>query len=134
VLCHPALDGSLDDLTLTIFAASLKFCSSVRDGTLEPDMQRTTPLCMSQYTRLFGTARIPGEGTDTVEFYPDSRHILIMSRGRIYWMDVIGDDGKVCLSQTQIEEALRSIRNDSLSFYIGENLNQAVGLLTTESR
>uniref|UniRef100_A0A7S1GU14 Choline/carnitine acyltransferase domain-containing protein n=1 Tax=Hemiselmis andersenii TaxID=464988 RepID=A0A7S1GU14_HEMAN len=114
--------------------SSLKFYCSVRDGTLEPDMQRTTPLCMTQYTRLFGTARIPGKGVDTVSYNPDSRHIVVMSRGHVYWMDVLGEDGKVCLSQTQIEEALRSIRTDSLRYYIGENLNQAVGLLTTENR
>jgi len=35
--------------------ASLKFYQSVCNGSLEPDMQRTTPLCMHQYTRLFGT-------------------------------------------------------------------------------
>ena len=32
--------------------------------TLEPDMFRTTPLCMRQYNRLFGASRIPKLGCD----------------------------------------------------------------------
>ena len=36
----------------TLVAAALKFCQSVRRGSLDPDMSRTTPLCMCQYPKV----------------------------------------------------------------------------------
>ena len=62
--------------------ASLKFCVSIRQETLEPDMFRTTPLCMRQYGRLFGACRVPKLACDEGRFYPDSRHIVVVSRSQ----------------------------------------------------
>lgn len=39
--------------------SSLGFIHDLRFGLLDPDNVRGTPLDMDQYTRLFGTARIP---------------------------------------------------------------------------
>ena len=42
-----------------LIMASLGFVHDLRTGQLEPDNMRGTPLDMYQYSRLFGTARIP---------------------------------------------------------------------------
>jgi carnitine O-acetyltransferase len=42
-----------------LIVSSLGFIHDLRQGILEPDMVRGTPLDMDQYQRLFGTARIP---------------------------------------------------------------------------
>ena len=42
-----------------LIVSSLGFIHDLRAGILEPDTVRGTPLDMDQYTRLFGTARIP---------------------------------------------------------------------------
>ena len=34
---------------------------------MQPDMVKTTPLCMSQYKRMFGTARIAEEKQDSIK-------------------------------------------------------------------
>ena len=39
--------------------SSLGFIHDLRAGLLEPDIVRGTPLDMDQYSRLFGTSRIP---------------------------------------------------------------------------
>jgi carnitine O-acetyltransferase len=44
-----------------LIISSLGFIHDLRAGILEPDNIRGTPLDMDQYTRLFGTARIPTE-------------------------------------------------------------------------
>ncbi|CEL53920.1 carnitine O-acetyltransferase [Rhizoctonia solani AG-1 IB] len=43
----------------SLITASLGFIHDLRAGILEPDTARTTNLDMDQYTRLFGTSRIP---------------------------------------------------------------------------
>lgn len=42
-----------------LIMASLGFVHDLRTGQLEPDNMRGIPLDMYQYSRLFGTARIP---------------------------------------------------------------------------
>lgn len=39
--------------------SSLEFIRALRKEELPPDMIRSTPLCMDQYHKLFGSARIP---------------------------------------------------------------------------
>lgn len=43
----------------SLIVSSLGFIHDLRAGILEADSVRGTPLDMDQYTRLFGTARIP---------------------------------------------------------------------------
>lgn len=43
----------------SLIVSSLGFIHDLRAGMLEPDTMRGIPLDMDQYTRLFGTARIP---------------------------------------------------------------------------
>jgi hypothetical protein len=45
----------------SLVVSSLGFVHDLRAGMLEPDSIRGTPLDMDQYTRIFGTARIPTE-------------------------------------------------------------------------
>ncbi|CAK9034433.1 Putative mitochondrial carnitine O-acetyltransferase [Durusdinium trenchii] len=43
----------------SLLLSSIKFVRALRQGTLSPDMARTTPLCMSQFAHLFSSARVP---------------------------------------------------------------------------
>lgn len=45
----------------SLILSTLGFIHDLRTGQLPPDDIRGTPLDMYQYTRLFGTARIPTE-------------------------------------------------------------------------
>eukprot|EP00960_Hanusia_phi_P029671 748095-Hanusia_phi.AAC.1 len=118
----------------TLVWSSLKFCQSVRAGELEPDMFRTTPLCMRQYLRLFGTTRIPRTVRDDVKTCGDARHIAVMCRGHLYWFNVYDESGKLSLSETMLRETLRSIREDSIAFTPEQNISNAVGILTSADR
>lgn len=51
--------GSQMQRAVGLIMASLGFVHDLRTGQLEPDAMRGTPLDMYQYSRLFGTARIP---------------------------------------------------------------------------
>lgn len=56
----------------SLIVSSLGFIHDLRAGMLEPDSVRGIPLDMDQYSRLFGTARIPTE----VRFFPSVTHIV----------------------------------------------------------
>lgn len=51
------------------------------------------PLDMSQYGRLFQSTRIPGAKIDTLQSYPDSRHVVVMRRGHFWTLPVLRADG-----------------------------------------
>ncbi|XP_017127905.1 carnitine O-palmitoyltransferase 2, mitochondrial [Drosophila elegans] len=53
------------------------------------------PLDMSQYSRLFGTSRIPRVGKDELVQSPNSKHILVMRRGHMYALNVLDSSGYI---------------------------------------
>ena len=89
----------------SLIVSSLGFIHDLRAGMLEPDAVRGVPLDMDQYSRLFGTARIPTEVCHArarwsaprqlticcvsvlqrgckMEVHSESRHIVILRRGQ----------------------------------------------------
>ena len=91
--------GSQLPRAASLVVSSLGFIHDLRAGLLEPDTVRGTPLDMDQYSRLFGTSRIP---TDVrlkplslliyltfflqrgcrMEVHAESRHIVVLRRGQ----------------------------------------------------
>ena len=53
------------------------------------------PLDMSQFANLFQSTRIPMPERDMIQRFPESRHILIMHRGRFYTFDVLDQNGNI---------------------------------------
>jgi len=74
-----------------MYRSSLLFCQSVRAGKVEPDVQRTTPLCMCQYPKLFGTTRIPLPRKDKTVFCSDSTHMV----GCVTWLIHVWHDSSM---------------------------------------
>ncbi|XP_038072359.1 carnitine O-palmitoyltransferase 1, liver isoform-like isoform X2 [Patiria miniata] len=63
----------------------LRFRREIERETLKPlIMQGMVPLCSYQYERLFNTTRIPGLESDTLVHHKDSKHIVVICRGRFY--------------------------------------------------
>ena len=44
--------------------------------------QNVIPLCSRQYERQFNTTRIPGEVSDQLVHYKDSKHVAVYSNGK----------------------------------------------------
>ncbi|CUG87199.1 carnitine O-acetyltransferase, putative [Bodo saltans] len=96
----------------SLLHAALDFYVQVRDGTLTNDMERTTPLCMSQMRRVFCASRVPGAERDTIVSYSaapltaDERasktcqyvaaspaHCMVLVRNRYYKLRVLEGTG-----------------------------------------
>src|SRR5579859_7332422 len=59
----------------SLVVSALAFVRAVRKEELPPDTVRGQPLDMYQYSRLFGTARIPTENGCQIGQDPDAKHI-----------------------------------------------------------
>jgi len=72
---------------------------------------------MDSYEVAFGTVRVPCEGEDRLDRYPNTRHIVVATRGRAYAVDVIRKDG-THLSRGQLKEQFEWIlaqsKNESM--------------------
>lgn len=91
-------------------AASYKL--ALDDSLIPPARLRGQPLSMAQQRFLFSATRIPGEQQDTVRapFPSPARHIVVLFRGNMFRLDVIGDDGPydragLALALRQIQES-----------------------------
>ena len=92
--------------------ASLKMASMLKRETLPPDTFKGRPLCMDQFKVLFGTARVPAtKGADYVDHYPDSNHVVVLIRNRIYYFQALWpNDGSVAVDQHDIKDILEAIQ------------------------
>ncbi|PCH35943.1 acyltransferase ChoActase/COT/CPT [Wolfiporia cocos MD-104 SS10] len=126
--------GSQLPRAASLIISSLGFIHDLRTGVLEPDSLRGTPLDMDQYTRLFGTARIPTEKGCQMEVHLDSRHIVVLRRGQFYWFDVLDAENRPVLTERDILRNLQAIVKDAEDLPVHEVARNSIGVLSTENR
>ncbi|KAK6226112.1 carnitine acetyl transferase (choline/Carnitine O-acyltransferase) [Colletotrichum tabaci] len=118
----------------SLVVSALEFVRAVRKEELPPDNIKGQPLCMYQYSRLFGTARVPTENGCQIEQDPDSKHIIVMCHGQFYWFDVLDDNNDLIMSEKDVSINLQTIVNDAAQTPIQDAAKGALGVLSTENR
>jgi carnitine O-acetyltransferase len=118
----------------SLVVSALSFVRAVRKEELPPDTQRGSPLCMYQYTRLFGTARIPTESGCQIGQDPESKHMVVLCHGQFYWFDVLDDDSDLIMTEKDVALNLQTIVDDAQHTPIQEAAKGALGVLSTENR
>ncbi|KAI8943751.1 hypothetical protein NX059_001728 [Plenodomus lindquistii] len=118
----------------SLVVSALSFVRAVRREELPPDTVRGQPLCMYQYSRLFGTARIPTEHGCQIGQDPTSKHVVVMCYGQFYWFDVLDDNHDLIMTEKDIALNLQVIVEDAQEVPIQEAAKGALGVLSTENR
>ncbi|KAI6088981.1 choline/Carnitine O-acyltransferase [Hypoxylon rubiginosum] len=118
----------------SLVVSALEFVRAVRREELPPDQIKGTPLDMYQYSRLFGTARVPTENGCQIEQDPDSKHIVVLCHGQFYWFDVLDDNSDLIMSERDLSINLQTIIDDAAQTPIQEAAKGALGILSTENR
>ncbi|KAF2205395.1 carnitine acetyl transferas-like protein [Delitschia confertaspora ATCC 74209] len=118
----------------SLIVSALAFVRAVRQEELPPDTIRGQPLCMYQYSRLFGTARIPTENGCQIGQDPTSKHIVVLCRGQFYWFDVLDDNSDLIMTEKDIALNLSVIVEDAVEVPIQDAAKGALGVLSTENR
>ncbi|CAD6443326.1 3e92f383-f41e-4bed-acd9-a9d8ac65ae18 [Sclerotinia trifoliorum] len=118
----------------SLVVSALSFVRAVRREELPPDTVRGTPLCMYQYSRLFGTARVPTENGCHIGQDPESKHLVVLCHGQFYWFDVLDDNSDLIMTEKDISINLQSIVDDAQQTPIQDAAKGALGVLSTENR
>ncbi|KAM7209455.1 putative mitochondrial carnitine O-acetyltransferase [Naviculisporaceae sp. PSN 640] len=118
----------------SLVVSALEFVRAVRKEELPPDTVKGVPLDMYQYSRLFGTARVPTEAGCQIEQDPDSKHIIVMCHGQFYYFDVLDDNSDLIMTEKDIAINLQTIIDDATQTPIQEAAKGALGVLSTENR
>ena len=75
------------------------------------------PLCMAQFKHIFGSARIPHTKSsaerDEVLSDPNSKHVVVMCRGQLYYFQALREDGSVVCNEMDIRGILEAVLSDS---------------------
>ena len=90
---------------------------------------QTFPLDMSQYSRLFQTARIPRNEEDEIRTFSDSKHILIIYRGQFFTFPVLDENDNI-LDGSYYLENIRAILNETEN----SKKSSGIGILTAANR
>lgn len=118
----------------SLVVSALSFVRAVRREELPPDTARGTPLCMYQYSRMFGTARVPTENGCVISQDPSAKHIVVLCRGQFYWFDVLDDNSDTIMTEKDIALNLQTIIADAEQTPLQEAARGALGVLSTENR
>ncbi|KAL2828406.1 Choline/Carnitine o-acyltransferase-domain-containing protein [Aspergillus cavernicola] len=118
----------------SLVVSALSFVRAVRREELSPDTVRGTPLCMYQYSRLFGTARVPSENGCVISQDSNAKHIVVMCRGQFYWFDVLDANHDQIMTEKDIAMNLEVILADAEQTPVQEAAKGALGVLSTENR
>ncbi|KXS95930.1 hypothetical protein AC578_7990 [Pseudocercospora eumusae] len=118
----------------SLVVSALSFARAVRKEELPPDMIRGQPLDMYQYSRLFGTARIPTESGCQIGQDPTAKHIVVLCRGQFYWFDVLDDNNDLIMTEKDVALNLQVITEDAEQTPIHSQAKGALGVLSTENR
>ncbi|KAM5455694.1 carnitine O-acetyltransferase yat1 [Microsporum audouinii] len=118
----------------SLVVSALSFVRAVRKEELAPDTVRGKPLCMFQYSRLFGTARVPTPHGCVIGQDSASRHLVVLCRGQFYWFDVLDENNDHLMSEKDISMNLKVIIDDAQQTPAQEAAKGAVGVLSTENR
>jgi carnitine O-acetyltransferase len=118
----------------SLVVSALAFARAIRLEELPPDMVRGTPLCMYQYARIFGTARVPTYNGCQIQADPSSHHIAVICHSQIYWFDVLDDNADLIMTERDIAMNLQAIIEDAEQTPIQEAAKGAIGVLSTENR
>ena len=118
----------------SLVVSALSFIRAVRKEELPPDEIRGTPLCMYQYSRMFGTARVPTDRGCIIGQDSDSKHMVVLCRGQFYWFDALDHNNDLIMSEKDLALNLKVIVDDAEQTPIYEAAKGAVGVLSTENR
>ncbi len=118
----------------SLVVSALSFVRAVRKEELPPDTLKGTPLCMYQYSRLFGTARVPTENGCQIVQDPEAKHMVVICRGQFYWFDVLDDNSDLIMTEKDLAINLQVIIDDAEQTPIHEAAKSALGVLSTENR
>ena len=129
----PARNNQVNRAASLVISA-LSFVRAVRKEELPPDMLHGNPLCMYQYSRLFGTARVPTNNGCQIAQDPTAKHIVVLCRGQFYWFDVLDHTSDLIMTEKDMALNLQMIVDDAEQTPIQEAAKGALGVLSTENR
>lgn len=118
----------------SLVISALCFVRAVRKEELPPDTLKGQPLDMYQYSRMFGTARVPTENGCQIAQDSGAKHIVVLCKGQFYWFDVLDDNADLIMSEKDMAINLQVVVDDAQETPIHEAAKGALGVLSTENR
>uniref|UniRef100_A0A0C3TEV1 Choline/carnitine acyltransferase domain-containing protein n=1 Tax=Guillardia theta (strain CCMP2712) TaxID=905079 RepID=A0A0C3TEV1_GUITC len=107
---------------------SFRWQEKVLRGHLEPEK---SPSCMSFFSRLLGTARIPHIGRDILKTNAHSRHVVLIRGNKFFQVQVLSADRSEILSCEALEQQIQHVL-DTVPPAKGNEVG--VGIFTWEDR
>lgn len=103
-LRYKSVDDQLRYAAKIVFGALL-YKRMIDHGQIKPEMMGKAALDMSQYGKIFGTCRVPGSPADSLQYHPNSTHIVVASNNQYFKVEVGSSDA--IIGEEKLLEQLR---------------------------
>ncbi|KAH7014276.1 uncharacterized protein B0I36DRAFT_397789 [Microdochium trichocladiopsis] len=108
--------------------ALMDFRTATVRHEVEPQWFFGKPSCNSQLRWLFDACREPAVGKDVMRLYEDSRHVAVLSKGRLFKVMLVGEDGEM-VSFDRLRATYDAIVNTTRGGH-----DEWTGILTSDQR
>lgn len=122
------------DRTARLLSSTAAFVSSLRAGTLPVDKEGSNVICMHQYTKLFGAARVPVSGRDELVYCHTARHVVVLSHRQYYVLDILDGSGAPLPPNALIDGLAAILRDSEAALVTGSAVIPNVSILTSDHR
>lgn len=114
-----------------ITTAVLEFKHQVDTKTLEPDMMKSTPLCMDLFRYMFNVSRVPKPGKDDPIIFSaaENEYFIVIRKNRFFKVPIKGQNGSN-LTTAELEAQFSKIYRATE----GNTRGPAIGALSSENR
>ncbi|KAJ2617903.1 Carnitine O-acetyltransferase mitochondrial [Coemansia sp. RSA 1365] len=108
---------------------AIAFRQQVVDGSLEPDMTRTTPLCSHSYNFMFNACRIPSIPSDHCQTstYNGNETVVVVRGGQFFVFSFLRNG-----SQLSVDEIAATL--EQIVQVADANTAEPIGILTADNR
>lgn len=106
-----AINDEKDAKDMVQCARAAKFVHGFTRWTrkvLAGELEQDKDMCSHAYPKHFSSAKIPVKGMDELAMYPDSRHIIVISNGNVFTLEIVSLEGTI-LEVTGIQAKLEDI-------------------------
>lgn len=122
------------DRAARLLSATASFVHSLRAGTLPADKEGPNTICMHQYTKIFGAARLPVSGRDELIVCHTAPHVVVLSHRQYYVLNILDVSGSPLPAEVIISGLSAILRDSQAALAPGSPNIPDISVLTSEHR
>lgn len=122
------------DRAARLLESTARFTIALRNGTLPIDKEGDKPICMHQYTKILGAARLPVSGRDVLIQCHTAPYVVVLCKRQYYVLNILTATGEAVPAQNLIQSLNAILADADACTQPNQPTIPNISILTSEHR